>query len=128
MPGNRDLWTGPFGSALRDRALRHAPVDPSGLWVVPSAMARDQVVRVLGLRRRVACHLRVWCWADLWRATRLGSRGTPMLLSSAGGRAALREAIDQARRDGLLDAIGEVAQSLGFLRRLRGRIAAWTRL
>ena len=49
------------------------------------------------------------------------------MLAPAGVRAALREAIDEARRDGLLVALGPVADTPGVLRRLRTRVAAWTR-
>ena len=48
MPGARRLWTGPHGAALRDRALAEAPTDPSGLWIVPSRPARDQLIALLG--------------------------------------------------------------------------------
>ena len=49
------------------------------------------------------------------------------MLAPAGVRAALREAIAAARRDGLLVALGPVADTPGVLRRLRARVAAWTR-
>ena len=54
MPGARRLWTGPHGAALRDRALAEAPTEPSGLWIVPSRPARDQLIPLLGRKRRVA--------------------------------------------------------------------------
>ena len=47
MPGPRKLWTGPYGAALRDRAIERASAEPSGLWLVPSPLAREQVRRAL---------------------------------------------------------------------------------
>jgi hypothetical protein len=48
-------------------------------------------------------------------------------MSAAGARAALGEAIEAARRAGELTLVARVADTPGFRRRLRGRIAAWTR-
>src|SRR5688572_314162 len=127
MPGARRLWTGPHGAALRDRALAEAPTDPSGLWIVPSRAARDQLIPLLGRKRRVAIGLRVWCWDDLWRAIGDERADAPAHLSAIGARAALGEAIAAARRDGLIPTIAEAVSFPGFRRRLRARIAAWTR-
>src|SRR4051794_38041585 len=100
MPGERRLWTGPHGSALRERVLEDARADPMSLWVVPSAPARDQVVRALGLKHRVARGPQVWCWDELWWAIRDERADGPARLSAAAARAALRQAIARARRDG----------------------------
>ena len=43
----RKLWTGPHGSAGRDRAIERASAEASSLWLVPSAIAREQVIRAL---------------------------------------------------------------------------------
>ena len=100
MPGIRRIWTGPHGSAPSERALEDATSDPLGLWIAPTPPARDQVVRALGRRLKVARDLRAWCWEDLWAAVRDASSRGPARLSDAAARAALGEAIAQARRDG----------------------------
>src|SRR5437868_12525455 len=105
MPGARKLWTGPYGSALRERVLDEWGSDPSGLWIVPSPLARDQVLRALGLRHRVARGFRVLCWDEVWRFIRESRADGPAWLSPAAARAALGEAIARARRDGELDAV-----------------------
>ena len=129
MPGVRRLWTGPYGSALRDRVLPETLSEPSGAWIVASPLARDQVRRQLGLRLEsgVGRELTVWCWPDLWRAIGDESRGGPAWLSEAAARAALGEAIARARGEGLLQSFAELLEWPGFRRRLRSRIAAWTR-
>src|SRR5512135_450608 len=127
MPGIRRIWTGPHGSAPSERALEDASSDPLGLWIAPTPPARDQVVHALGLRPKVARDLRAWCWKDLWTAVRDASSRGPARLSDAAARAALGEAIAQARRDGALREVAEVVDWPGFRRRLRARIAAWTR-
>jgi ATP-dependent helicase/nuclease subunit B len=70
----------------------------------------------------------VWCWNDLWRAVREATDDGPVLLSESGYRAVLIEAIARARGAGELPATAAVAAWPGFRRRLRGRIAGWTRL
>src|SRR4051794_25916300 len=129
MAGVRRLWTGPYGSALRDRALRDSPVETSGVWIAPTPLARDQVRRLLGLRLKggVGRGLRVWCWSDLWRAVRDERPRGPAVLSDAAARAALGEAIARARGDGALQGLVELTEWPGFRRRLRSRINAWTR-
>lgn len=127
MPGDRSLWTGPHGSRLRDQALLHAPVGPSSLWIVASEIARVQVSLALTLRRGIACGLRVWTWEDLWRAIQDQHQEPCALLSPAGIHAALDLAIGRAREDGQLRFTDRMAQAFGFRRRLRNRIAAWTR-
>src|SRR4051812_356434 len=127
MPGPRRLWTGPHGSSLRERVLDEWGHESSGLWIVPTPLARDQVVRSLGLRQRMTRGLRVWCWDDLWRAVREERGDGPAQLSPAATRAALSEAIDRARRDGVLAEAARVVDWPGFRRRLVARIATWTR-
>ena len=132
MPGARRLWTGPYGSALRDRVLRATRRSrPSGLWIVPSPLARDQVRAALGAAAREASagRSRVWCWDDLWRAVRdeLARAARPGSPRPA-ARAALGEAIARARRDGRARRDRRACVDWpGFRRRLRGRFAAWTR-
>ena len=126
-PKKRRLWTGPPGSALRDRALDDGPVDPLGIWIVPSPLARAQVIRALTLKRGSACRLRVWCWADLWAAVAEAHDDPPARLSAASTRAVLGEAIAQARRDDALGPIAGVVDLPGMQRRLRDRIAGWIR-
>ena len=48
MPASKTLLTGPLGAAVRDRLLVEGPSDPSGLWLVPSPLARTQVSAELG--------------------------------------------------------------------------------
>src|SRR4051794_9155954 len=100
MSDNRQLWTGPYGAALADRALELMPIDASGLWIVPAPLARGRAARFLTRRRGVCCRLRVWCWDDLWREVGLRSPTGPSRLSEAGVRSVLREAIGRARREG----------------------------
>jgi hypothetical protein len=85
------------------------------------------VIRALVARHRAAVGLRVWCWEDLWRAVREGQSEGPALLPAAAARAALGEAITRARSDGALATLGDVVHWPGFRRRLRARVAAWTR-
>jgi len=126
-PESRTLWTGPHGSKLRDRLLDEAPGGPSGVWIVPSTLARDQVVRALGLKFKLCRDLRVWSWDELWHEVRRASAIGPALLSPAAARAALGQAIARGRADGVLDAVAGVIDWPGFRRRLRARIIAWTR-
>ena len=94
----------------------------------PRSWRSDQVSLALGLRATIGPAPRVWCWADLWRSVARGGRAdAPALLSTAAVRATLREAIAEVRRDGLLLRLGPVAESPGVLRRLRARVASWTR-
>lgn len=127
MPGVRQLWTGPYGSSLRDLALMHTRAGSEGLWIVPSPPAKTQVIHALGQRSAIGPAPRVSCWADLWQVARTLRNKGPALLSAAAIRAALREAIAEVRREGLLLRLGPVAEAPGVLRRLRGRIANWTR-
>src|SRR5437764_9915795 len=126
MPGERRLWTGPFGAPLRERLLAHPAAEAAQTWVVPSALARDRWNRELTLRRRLAIGLRVWCWDDAWRSVASGRADAPARLSAAGARAVVGEAISRERRARRLNAVRAVADAPGFRRRLRGRFAAWT--
>src|SRR4051794_24399337 len=119
MTPDRMLWTGPHGSAPRERALEAMPGSPAGGWIVPSTAARDQVIRALGLSARFGRDLRVWCWDDLWREVRAASATGPALLSEAAARAALGAAIARARADGVLGDVAGVVEWPGFRRRLR---------
>lgn len=103
------------------------PIEASGLWIVPSELARERAVRILGRREGVCCRLRVWCWEDLWWGVRQRSPAGPSGLSAAGVRAALNEAIGRARHEGRLTAVAAVADAPGFRRRLRRQFASWTR-
>jgi RecB family exonuclease len=129
MPGERVLWTGPYGSATRDHALADASFDPSSLWLSPSPMARDQLRRELAVRSRsdgTGRIPRVWCWADLWARVREGSKQGPSSLSEGAAGAVFGEAIRQARHAGEVDAIAAMIDWPGYRRRLRRRFADWT--
>lgn len=135
MAAERVLWTGPYGSGVRDHAVASASLDPSALWVVPSPLARDQVRAELAARCRAtgtgtvqsAGRIpRVWCWADLWARVRAGSSEGPAVLSDGAAGAVFREAIRRARQAGETEAIEAVLDWPGYRRRLRGRFAAWT--
>jgi ATP-dependent helicase/nuclease subunit B len=97
------------------------------VWIVPSTTARDQVIRALGLRVRLGRVPRVWTWDDLWREVREASPTGPALLSEAAARAVLGAAIARAGADGVLGDAADLVGWPGFRRRLRARIAAWTR-
>src|SRR5262245_48986231 len=131
MPGDRILWTGPFGAAGRDHAMAGASIDPSGLWLSASPMARDQVRRELAIRSRSAgagrdagLIPRVWCWADLWARVRNETGEGPSCLSDGAAGTVFNEAIRQARQSGDLDAIAAVIDWPGYRNRLRRRFAA----
>ncbi len=129
MPGDRVLWTGPYGAATRDHALAGASFDPSSLWLAASPAARDQVRRELAVRSRSAgagLVPRVWCWADLWARVRGEVDQGPSCLSDGAADAVFGEAIRQARRAGELAAIAAVIDWPGYRRRLRRRFAEWT--
>jgi len=71
----------------------------------------------------------VWCWSDLWQAIADDRTDgpAPALLSQAATRGVLVEAMGRARADGVLDDFSTHLEWPGFYRRLKGRIAAWTR-
>jgi hypothetical protein len=102
---------------------------PVGAWITPSPLARDQVRQLLGARlgSGAAVSLQIWCWDDLWRVIGEGTPAGPARLSEAAARAVLVEATARARREGALDELADLLAWPGFRRRLRGRIAAWTR-
>src|SRR5262245_29446957 len=129
MPGDRVLWTGPYGAATRDHALDAASFDPSSLWLAASPVARDQVRRELAVRSRSAGMEqipRVWCWGDLWARVRDEMNEGPSCLSEGAADAVFAEAIRQARQAGDLAAIAAVIDWPGYRRRLRRRFAGWT--
>jgi RecB family exonuclease len=127
MAGERLLWTGPYGAALREHALAGASTDPASLWLVGSELARDQVRRELALRSRgIGPGARVWCWAQLWRTVRADLDGGRVCLSAGAAAAVLGEAVRQARQAGELRAIAAVLDWPGYRRRLQERIAEWT--
>jgi RecB family exonuclease len=129
MPGDRVLWTGPYGAATRDHALDAASFDPSSLWLAASPVARDQVRRELVVRSRSAgmeLIPRVWCWGDLWARVRDEMNEGPSCLSEGAADAVFAEAIRQARQAGDLAAIAAVIDWPGYRRRLRRRFADWT--
>ena len=126
MPVDRVLWTGPYGSGLRDRAMAGASLEPSGLWLVASPMARDQVRRELAIRSRSGRSPRVWCWPDLWARVRAEVAEGPTILSDPASEAIFFEVMRQARRAGELPTIGASLTWPGYRRRLRRRLAAWT--
>jgi RecB family exonuclease len=130
MPASKRLLTGPHSSALRDRLIDE-PVTrgSSALWLVPTPLARRQVVEAIARRDASGATRgpRVWCWGDLWRAIGDETDGGPVRLSPVGARAALGLALDRAREEGRLRASAEVAAWPGFRRRLRDKFAAWTR-
>jgi RecB family exonuclease len=129
MAVERLLWTGPYGAALRDRAMAGASSDPSSLWLAASSLARDQVRRGLALRSgSLGAGPRVWCWDDLWRSVRDELGEGPSCLSAGAAGAVLGEAIRQARPAGELQAIAAVIDWPGYRRRVRARIAEWTAL
>jgi RecB family exonuclease len=129
MPGDRVLWTGPYGAAARDHALAGASLDPSGLWLAASPLARDQIRRELAIRSPSAGTgriPRVWCWADLWARVRGELGEGPSCLSEGAAGAVFGEAIRQARRAGELVALASVIDWPGYRSRLRRRFAEWT--
>ena len=126
MPGIRRIWTGPHGTAPSKRALEDATSDPLGLWIAPTPPARDQVVRAWGYG------LRLPAISGPGAGRTSGPRsGTPRPGGRRGSRTrprtALGEAIARAPADGALREVAEVVDRPGFRRRLRARIAAWTR-
>ena len=129
MAGERLLWTGPYGAALREHAIAGASTDPMSLWLVGSPLARDQVRRELAMRSPgLGPGPRVWCWSELWRSLRDGLEGGRVCLSAGAAGAVVSEAVRQARQAGELRAIVGVLDWPGYRRRLREQIAEWTAL
>lgn len=127
MPAAKAVITGPFGAAVRDRLLDEKAA-PAGLWLVPSPLAASQVREKLGRKLQAGRSPRVWCWEDFWRAVRDGRDDGPVRLSATAARAALALAIGRARDAAELTATAGVADWPGFRRRVRDRIAGWTRM
>lgn len=129
----RTLWTGPPSALGWDRVFERADFEARcrGLFIAASEPAREALLSAIARRRSPAIEPRVWTWHELWLAVRRAQATdpkTPRLLSEAGVRAALRLAIDRARRDGFLERIGPVAFSNGFLRQTRENIARLKRV
>jgi hypothetical protein len=91
-------------------------------------MARAQVLETLGRSAGLGRAPRVWCWGDLWRCVGEGRDGGPARLSDPAARAALALAVGRARDAGQLTATADLADRPGFRRRVRDRVAGWTRL
>jgi ATP-dependent helicase/nuclease subunit B len=108
-------------------------MDPTGLWLVPSPLARDQVRRELAIRsqsdgtgRGSRSIPRVWCWTDLWACVRGEVSEGPSCLSEPASGAVFSQAIRQARQAGELAAISSVIDWPGYRDRIRRRFAGWT--
>ncbi|MFO0960468.1 MAG: PD-(D/E)XK nuclease family protein [Isosphaeraceae bacterium] len=93
--------------------------------MAPNPRARNRVRREIILRGIDPLPHRAWCWEDLLDDT-YPANG-PSRLSESAARALLVDRIDEARTEGRLTAIGTVAASAGFRRRMAAKIAAWTR-
>jgi hypothetical protein len=70
---------------------------------------------------------RVRCPADLVQDVAQSARKFPACLPEAASRALRREVIDQALRNSRLGAIGPIATTAGYQRRLASRFEEWTR-
>jgi hypothetical protein len=127
MPGPRKLWTGPCGMSPLDRAIDRASSEPSGLWLVPSRLAREQVIRALAGRSKSVEPPRVWCWSDAWKAIAGAQGDVPARLSPSGLMAVLAEAIESTRRLGSIEALSNILDLPGYRRQLARRFAGWTR-
>lgn len=94
---------------------------------MPNRLVREQVEANWALRppREPAW---VGTWDEFWaEARRHHARGVT-LLPPAGQRAVLVEAIERARRDGRMRALGDLAGTAGFRRTLGRRFQAWAAL
>ncbi len=125
MSPTRLLWTGPYSADLRGRAIER--VGAEALWVVPTPLARDQVVAELTRRGSGPYAPSVFCWDQLWTEVARRHPGPPALLSDASARAILVASIDRARERDQLGPLSVVADLPGTRKALRSRIAAWTR-
>src|SRR4051794_5379293 len=121
MPGPRKLWTGPHGSALRDRAIERASHEASSLWLVPSPVARDQVIRALACRSKGTDPPGGGCGAAPGRAPAGARADPPARLSRTGKIAVLSGAIERARRSDHLDVLARAVDGPGYRRRLLDR-------
>ena len=103
------------------------PRGRKGLWVVASPAAKEQTLRRLATGSGSPLRATVWTWDDLWVEVRRRAGEGPTLLSREASRAVLGEAIEFARIEGRLRALGSLIESPGFRERLAGRVASWTR-
>ena len=122
----RLLWLGPYAADLRGRAVDQFGGVDDGIWIVPTPLARDQLVAALTRRGTSISRPRVFAWDDLWAEVARRHRRPPAILSEAAARAAMVSAIDRARADDALGVLGRVADLPGLRRELRGRFAAWS--
>ena len=125
----RRLWTGPPAAAIREHLLAELGSGPAGLWIVPTPLARDQLVRLLAIsaaRRPAGSCIGSsagttsggWC-VPAWRTAR-------RWLSEPACRALFREAIDRAREAGEIEAIEASVRWPGYRRQAPRRIDEWT--
>ncbi len=134
MPGDLCIWTTPPGADWTSRALQWSSASAQkqkqspGLWIVPTALARDHWTKLLvrHLGNGLANEETVWSWEDLWRATLANIDDAPACLSTAAARTALLEAIARSQADEAVKPLGTLAHSAGFRRRLQRKFAAWT--
>ena len=120
---DRSAWFSPARPADRGREARAL-----GLWIVPSKVARIQILSSLGGKAGATRDLRVWCWDDLWELVAEHHSDTPIRLGFAGARAVFSEAVRRAQEAGELGATKQVVHWPGFRRRVRDRIDSWTRI
>ncbi|WZO99453.1 PD-(D/E)XK nuclease family protein [Isosphaeraceae bacterium EP7] len=125
MPSLRLLKTGPFGALPRWDYLSSRNPRPDDLILVAGPTARDRCRAALASGRDSWLAGRVWCWDDLWMAQADGRPDRPALLSDAGRREALKQALDRAHKATELDRIGHGAATPGFRRQVSERISAW---
>src|SRR4051812_19863989 len=122
MLAPRRLWTGPPGTAIRDRLVEDLGAEPGTLWIAPTRLASDELERVLCRRSRGGGRpARVFCWDELWRAVRREAEDGPRWLSGTAARAVFLEAIGWAREAGLTTAVDGVLELGGYQRRLAAR-------
>ena len=126
MPAHQRLWTGPPGAALRDHLLAEPKGEGATIWIVPTPLARDQVVRELAIRARQPEKDRVYCWDNLWLEIFRRAAQAPSWLSESAARAVFREAVGQVQKQGVIRSIEAVVSSPGYRRRLRDRVRRWT--
>ncbi len=107
--------------------MREGRPAPTTLWIVPTPFAREWAEQVCARSDPEAMGPRVWTWDELWAEVRSRRGRGPGLLSPAGARAALAQAIARSRRDGALRSLGTLAETSGYRRVLAGRITDWTR-
>ncbi len=130
MPTSRHrlLWTGPSPSAMLDHLLAQEAIDPNTIWLVPSPLCRQRVLRRLTLRSGSLRNPRVWTWDDLWAEIRSnGPRNGPAMLSDVATREFLRAAIDEALSEGSLQGLGPLTKTAGYRRLLLGQFSVWSR-